>query len=105
MRLNPGYPSTYVFNLSFAYRVAGRYQEALEPGKRFLALVSNSGIGHFNLAVIYSELGREVEAKAEVTEMLRLGPISLEWVKQTVPFKDPAVMERHLAALRKAGLK
>ena len=105
IRLNPRYPPNYVFQLSVAYRMAGRYQEALEPGKRFLALVSNSGPGHFNLAVIYSELGQEAEAKAEVTEMLRLGPISLEWVKQTVPFKDPAVLERHLAALRKAGLK
>jgi hypothetical protein len=62
--------------------------------------------GHFNLAVIYSELGREEEAQAEVAEMLRISPtFSLETVRQNIPFKDPAALERHLAALRKAGLK
>jgi hypothetical protein len=30
---------------------------------------------------------------------------SLEVHKQRVPIKDPATLERHLAALRKAGLK
>jgi hypothetical protein len=30
---------------------------------------------------------------------------SLEVYKQRVPIKDPAVLERHIAALRKAGLK
>jgi adenylate cyclase len=102
MRLNPHYPDVYVFQLSIAYRLAERYEEALAPGKRFLTLNPNFGPAHFNLAVIYSELGREEEARAEV---LRAGPISLEWVRQNVPFKDPAVLERHLAALRKAGLK
>jgi adenylate cyclase len=102
MRLNPRYPAVYVFQLSIAYRLAGRYEEALAPGKRFLTLNPNFAPAHFNLAVIYSELGREEEARAEV---LRAGPISLEWVRQNVPFKDPVVLERHLAALRRAGLK
>jgi adenylate cyclase len=102
MRLNPHYPAEYLFGLSVVYRLAGRYEEALAPGKSFLALNPNSWTGHFNLAIIYSELGQEAEARAEV---LRAGPISLEWVRQNVPFKDPAMLERHLAALRKAGLK
>jgi len=29
----------------------------------------------------------------------------LEIYKQRMPIKDPAVLERHIAALRKAGLK
>jgi len=37
---------------------------------------------------------------------LRINPkFSLEVHKQRVPIKDLAVLERHLAALRKAGLK
>jgi adenylate cyclase len=106
MRLNPRYPPQYVFHLSVAYRVAERYAEALESGKRAAALTPNAGYVHWNLAVIYIELGREEEARAELAEMLRLAPsMSLEWVRQNLPFKDPAVLERHLAALRKVGLK
>ena len=61
---------------------------------------------HGNLAVIYSELDREEEARAEVAEVLRLSPnYSLEGLRQRLFYKDPAEAERYLAALRKAGLK
>lgn len=106
MRLNPRYPPLYVFHLSMAYRVAERYTEALAPGKRVAALMPDFGPAHWNLTVIYSELGRLEEARAELAEVLRLQPaMSLEWVRQNLPYKDPVVLERQLAALRKAGLK
>jgi hypothetical protein len=61
---------------------------------------------HLMLAVIYSELGKEAEAQAEAAEVLRLNPkFSLEVHRQRMPIKDPAVLERPLAALCKAGLK
>jgi TolB-like protein/Tfp pilus assembly protein PilF len=106
MRLNPRYPPLYVLELSLTYRMAGRYEEALAPGEKFLALAPNSTPAHFNLAVIYSELGREEEARAVVANWQRLTPnISVEFFRQFLPFKDPAVLARHLAALRRAGLK
>jgi tetratricopeptide (TPR) repeat protein len=86
--------------------MAGRYEEALVPGEKFLALAPNSIPAHFNLAIIYSELGREEEARVVVTGLQRLAPkVSVEFYRQYLPFKDPADVERHLAALRKAGLK
>ena len=58
------------------------------------------------LAMVYSELGQDTEARAEAAEVLRLNPnFSLKVHRQRAPIKDPAVLERHLAALRKAGLK
>ena len=49
---------------------------------------------------------REAEARAEVAECLRLAPtLSLEGLRQTIPFTDQALVERSLNALRKAGLK
>jgi adenylate cyclase len=105
MRLNPQYPVWYLLALGFAYRVAGRYEEAITPLKKALTLSPNFQPAHVNLAACYAELGREDEARAEVAEILRLIPNwSLEVVKQ-LPYKDPAVSERYLAALRKAGLK
>jgi adenylate cyclase len=86
--------------------VAGQYEEALIPLKKVLALNPNSGAAHRILAACYAELGRLEEARAEIAEVLRLNPsYSLEGLRQTMPFKDPADLERHLAALRKAGLK
>lgn len=58
------------------------------------------------LAVVYSELGQAAEARTEAAEVLRLNPnFLLEIHRQRMPIKDPTVLERHLAALRKAGLK
>ena len=64
--------------------------------------------GHLNLAILYCESGQEGKARAEAVEFLRLiaNPnFSLEVWGQRLPYKDPAMVERDLAALRKAGLK
>jgi tetratricopeptide (TPR) repeat protein len=106
MRLNPHYPAGYLFSLGTAYRLMGRYEEAITVLKQ--ALTHNPDLlpAHVNLAVVYSELGREEEARAEAAEVLRINPKwSLEVWRQRQPYKDPAVLERTLAALRKAGLK
>jgi adenylate cyclase len=106
MRRNPQYSSSDLLQLGFAYNVAGQYEEALIPLKKVLALNPNSGAAHRILAACYAELGRLEEARAEIAEVLRLNPsYSLEGLRQTMPFKDPADLERHLAALRKAGLR
>ena len=53
-----------------------------------------------------SELGQLAEARAAAAEVLRINPqFSLAIHEQREPIKDPAVLERHLVALRKAGLK
>ena len=106
MRLNPHYPPFYIYQLGEAYRYTGRYEEAIAAYKKALTHIPDLLIAHLGLAVIYSELDREEEARAEVAEVLRLNPkYSLEVLRQISPYKDPAVLERMLAALRKAGLK
>ena len=106
MRLNPHYPATYLFSLGTAYRLMGRDEEAIAVLKKALTRNPNLLPAHVNLAVIYSELGREEAARAEAAEVLRLNPkYSLEVLRQINPFKDPAELERMDAALRKAGLK
>jgi adenylate cyclase len=88
-----------LFGVAAAYGLAGRLEEAAALHQRLLKQF-------LGLATIYSELGREAEAQAEVAEVLRLNPkFSLEVHKQRVSIKDPAVLERYIAALQKAGLK
>src|SRR5262245_23687703 len=81
-------------------------KEAISPLKQYVARYPHQLGAHLTLAAVYSELGQETEARAEAAEVLRLNPqFSLEVHKQRVPIKDPATLERHSAALQKAGLK
>ncbi|MBI3797659.1 MAG: adenylate/guanylate cyclase domain-containing protein, partial [Deltaproteobacteria bacterium] len=106
MRLDPHYPPHYLNILGFAYLMMGRYEDAIAPLKKALSRHPDLLQAHANLAVVYSELGREEEARAEAAEFLRLSPnFSLEMGRQIMPAKDPAVLDRYLNALRKAGLK
>ena len=62
---NPLYLETYLTILGVAYSSIGRVEEAITTLKRAVALVPNDPVPHQTLAVIYSELGREEEARAE----------------------------------------
>ena len=106
MLLHPSVPDSHCPNIGFVYVVAGHNEEAREPLRRYLNRYPNILPAHLILAAAYSELGQEAEAQKEAAEVLRLNPnFSLEVYKQRMPIKDPAVLERQIAALRKAGLK
>jgi len=100
------FPSSYFARVGNAYTVAGSYNEARAALQRALSGFPNRRGIHLMLAVVYSELGQAAEARAEAAEVLRLNPhFSLAVHKQRMPIKDPAALERHLAALHRAGLK
>jgi tetratricopeptide (TPR) repeat protein len=102
VRLNPG----FLFQLGHAYYSARRYEEAIATLKKLLVRNPNLLHAQLFLASAYSEAGREEEARAAAAEVLRISPnFSLEVMKQRAPNIDPAVVERGVAALRKAGLK
>ena len=106
LRLKPEAVDGHLAVVGIAYMVAGHYEEARTPLQRYLSHYPNFLPAHLMLAAVYSELGQVAEARAEAAEVLRLNPqFSLEIHRQRMPIKDPAVLERHLAALRKAGLK
>lgn len=109
MRLNPHYEqyqAWYVYCLGSSYRFAGQYEEAVTILKRSLLLNPSFWPSYIHLAVIFSEQGQEEEARAAAAEVLRINPnFSLELGRQSWPYKDPAQLERDMAALRKAGLK
>ncbi|HKA54994.1 MAG TPA: tetratricopeptide repeat protein, partial [Candidatus Binatia bacterium] len=106
LRFNPRQPLSLLWLRGHAYFLTGRYDEAIATFKKTLLSNPNYWVAHLYLAAIYSELGREEEARAEAAEALRLNPhFALEVYKQNMPYKDPAALERWLSALRKAGLK
>src|SRR5262249_4326489 len=106
LRLKSFIADDHLAGVGTAYAMVGHYEEARAPLQRFLSRYPNRLDIHLMLAAVYSEFGQAAEARAEAAEVLRLNPnFSLEVHKQREPIKDPAVLERHLAALRKAGLK
>jgi adenylate cyclase len=105
LHLNPRQPVSPLWLLCRVYRLMGRYEEAIATCKSVITRNPNHLSAHLELAFIYIDLGREEEARAEVTEALRVNPkLSLK-VIQDAPFKDPAVVESMIADLSKAGLK
>ncbi|MBI3756964.1 MAG: tetratricopeptide repeat protein [Deltaproteobacteria bacterium] len=101
-----GTADQHLDSVGIAYDLAGKPEEAIAPLRQYLSHYPNILGAHLTLAAVYSELGKEVEARAEAAEVLRINPqFSLEVHKERVPIKDPAMLERHIAALRKAGLK
>jgi tetratricopeptide (TPR) repeat protein len=106
LRLQPQFAEFHFSSVGPAYVVAGRYEEARAPLQRYLSRYPNILPAHLMLTAVYSELGQAAEAQKEAAEVLRLNPnFSLAVHKQRMPIKDPAVLERHIAALRKTGLK
>jgi adenylate cyclase len=106
IRLDPFPPGIFLRNLGNAYTNVGRYEEAVKQLKRALELSPNDLFAHMSLAVTYIKLGREAEAKAESTEVLRIHPkFSLDYYAKVNPLKCQSVLDDRISCLRKAGLK
>jgi adenylate cyclase len=106
MRLDPNYPPWAVFHLADSYFQLRRYDEALAALQDTLRRGPSFLPAHRVLAIIYAELGREKDARAEVAEILRISPgASLDVWRERYPYKHQADLERFIAGLRKAGLK
>jgi adenylate cyclase len=110
MRLNPFYPARYLKTYGMSCLMAGRQEEALTAFKELLQRGRRGElppplVSHLGLCAVYVDLGREVEAKTHVQEILNIKPdFSLEEAKKAHRWKDPRNSELWLSSLRKAGI-
>ncbi len=101
MRLNPIYPDWYLWDLGWAYYLAGRYKEGLAEMKRMKEMPYKA---HRTLAAIYAQLGQVKEAKAEAALFLKHEPEYTTAVEHNWPYKNSEDLEHLLDGYRKAGL-
>jgi adenylate cyclase len=106
MRLNPRYPTEYLWNLGHAYFLMGRLEEAVETLNRardrspeYIPVIAY-------LAASYAELGRMEEARTQAAQFNRLSPrISIDAWRNRLPYKDKRVVDRLYSSWRKAEMK
>ena len=102
MSLNPHHPDWYWQELGLALYVGGQYTEAVNAFNRIANPVA---FDHAYLATSYVSLDEIDQAKSHVKDLLRINPrASIGYYKKTSPFKNTAVLEQFINALRKAGL-
>jgi adenylate cyclase len=107
MRLSPKDLFFHFFleGMSIAHAVAGRFEESVNWARQAIQFHSAHLGSYAVLAISYVELGRLDEARATVEELLRLNPAySLAGFRTIMPGWHPAIVERSIESLRKAGL-
>jgi tetratricopeptide (TPR) repeat protein len=105
MRLNPHHRPWYYYFLGRSYFSAGKNEEALEA---FQSISPKRVLTWIYLASIYSQLGRETEARQAAEEIYKIAPdYSYEkyWGKHSWDFYDKEVNRRFLESLENVGLK
>jgi adenylate cyclase len=107
IRLSPIPRFACLYSLAGCYSLTGQNEKAIALWRRILQKEPNQLLSQLGLVVTLMKMGKEDEARAEATKVLRIDPqFSLERYSKTFDqFKDRSVQDRHINALRKAGLK
>ena len=101
----PVSPQWYDWLRGRAYRLTGRFEEAIEVLSAATSDRPTSPIPFIELAAAYSEANKPVLAKRTAAEILRLSPNFRlrDWIAMS-PYKDENDLDREIAALRATGL-
>ncbi len=103
--LNPNHPFNYSFHLGQALYILRRYDEAIDAFNRVLESNPAAERAHLWLAAAYAQAKRGDDAEWEMEQVLTANPdISLERVRGSYPFTNPADLDHLVVGLRKAGL-
>jgi adenylate cyclase len=107
IRMSPHDPQNAIFNtaLSAAHYLAGRYNEAIEFGRKATQQRAELSSAYRVYAASLAQAGQIEQAKAAVKRLKELHPgISIGWIEQYVPY-TAGQMAKFLDGLRKAGLQ
>jgi adenylate cyclase len=103
-RLDPQWYMALHF-MGRALLALGRFDEAETAFKRRLTFQPNSDMSRFYLACLYARTGRYEAARRYWRETLEVNPnFSVEHLRRSLPYRDPAVFDRLVAGLREANI-
>lgn len=103
MTLSPNYPGYYLGHLGNAYRLAGRFDEAIGAFRAYHARVP--GFGLSDLVIAYQQNDQPEEAKRIAEQLLSIRrDFSISAWANTQLRADTAGLSADIAALRAAGL-
>jgi TolB-like protein len=106
MRLNPHYPFFYLWTLGHALFLTGKRQDALDTFGKLIQQNPNFVPAYAYRAVLLSELGRTQEAQQAWEEASRISPgASMANIRERLPYKRPADLDRVLSAAHRAGVQ
>ncbi len=105
MRLSPLYSAWYLAVQAHAYRLTGRYQEAVACYRDSIERNPDHIGPHIGLAACYAKMGQDEEARAQAVEVLRINStFTLARYAERLTYRDQAQSDKTLQALRRAGL-
>jgi len=103
MTLSPKYPASYLGHLGNAYRLAGRFDDAIAAFKAYHA--RNPGFGLSDLVIAYQQTGEPALARQTARQFLALRPkFTINGWVNTQFRSDTSQLEADIAALSAAGL-
>jgi len=104
MRLNPRYPFFYLWTLGHAYFLTAQPQQALETFGKLVQQNPNFVPGQAYRAILLIELGRAQEARDAWNAASRISPgASMSDLRERLPYRRPADLDRILSAVHRAG--
>jgi TolB-like protein len=109
IRLSPMDPETAMFygGIAVSHYTAGRYDRALHYSDELLRLRPGfQGAQRLRCAAL-AQLGRIDEARQYLEQTVRIGQpqLTLQWIREGVPYQTPETMERFCDGMRKAGVQ
>jgi tetratricopeptide (TPR) repeat protein len=104
IRLDPALADLFDMEVGSAYLQEGQYQDAISAYERDSPSFSTILASSLGLAIAYTELGRDQDARAEAAEVIRLNP-HFTLPRPELWNKNAAWGRRVDTDLRKAGLK
>ena len=105
-RMSPHDPLTafYYSGTGVAHYFARRYDKAIEWGRNAISERPGFTAAHRILCASLAQAGKTEETRAAMARLVDIQPnISIEWIKQHVPYTTRA-MPHFLDGMRKAGL-
>ncbi len=103
MRLSPNYPPNYLGHLGNAYRLTGRFEEAIAAFKAYDGRVSGAGLT--DLVIAYQQTNRPELAKQTAERLLAVRPTTSVQSWLSTQFRqDKTLLRAEADALRSAGI-